>query len=649
MMSNVWRIFVVEGEEALNRSLVTSLRKDGFVVHGVTNGADAVRVLWTEEYDVAICDLETPGADGFELLRWLRAYRPNTHVVAIGVGGFPELRMQVLECGAESFLEKPLDIRVLKEELRRLLQQTGFSASLDSFDLLDVIQMINMSRKSITLLVNTGLEERGILHFHNGELIWAEYGLLRAEEAFFALAAHKNGTVIHQPWAEQVVANVTQPLSRLIFQALQYRTKYANMSQVSGEHEVVSAPVFSAEDIDDSPFMVLPQEEEDVQVALPQQVQEDARLVAASYEAPKMDGTDDVREWWERTGQITSVHPSPNRADGRETFTPNENVAIVPGFDEYTLTGDSSPAVQKTPPTQRTDLPSWLTDQPTASNLPVMRPPAAPTMPRVPVTPVLTPSSPEWQVPPSAPLKTTDRLATNPALVPQEEFSDLSTGISGQRATGLTGAMPAPVIQDWQPSGQIELPGQVEQIGRMGQDGQIMQTGYTGQMAPLDSGVHNVPPATRDDNPIAFDDTPESNPRMSTVALKAQRAAKRNYVALVAALQTLGHSIHGFVAAAVVSIEGQPIAQIAIDDLDISKMCKPFSMMLRDGLLALELGGWGHCEHLIVSSGQRRILLRMLGDESIAFQVLITTPDADAVECLEVMANVEGAISAALR
>ncbi len=222
-MSDQMRILVVEDDEQLNQGIVNSLRKDGYVVQGVRSGAEAIRMVWLEEYDVVIGDLKTPGADGFELLQWLRAYRPKTRMIMVTAFGSPETRPQALEAGVAGYLEKPLNLHLLKEELRRLLQQTGFSANLDSFDLLDVIQIITMSRKNIALLVNTGIEERGVLRFQGGELIWAEYGILRGEEAFFALAAYKNGTVIHQPWNEQITPNVTQPLARLILQALQYR------------------------------------------------------------------------------------------------------------------------------------------------------------------------------------------------------------------------------------------------------------------------------------------------------------------------------------------------------------------------------------------------------------------------------------------
>src|SRR5579863_4366428 len=132
-------------------------------------------------------------------------------MVATASSNSSEARAQALEGGAVSYLEKPLNLHLLKEELRRLLQQTGFSANLDSFDLLDVIQIINMSRKSIALVVHTGLEEQGMLGFQDGELVWAEYGALRGEEAFFALAAYKNGMVTQQPWNGTAMPNVTQP------------------------------------------------------------------------------------------------------------------------------------------------------------------------------------------------------------------------------------------------------------------------------------------------------------------------------------------------------------------------------------------------------------------------------------------------------
>ncbi len=258
-MSKQWHILIVLDEEYLSRNIVHSLQIDGYFVREVTSATEAVHLLWAEEYDIVISGQKMPDSDGFELLQWMRTYRPNTRMIMIGLPGSSVIRTQALENGVVSYLEKPLDLHALKEELRRLLQQTGFSASLDLFDLLDVIQIVNMSHKTIAMVVSTGLEEQGLLGFQEGELVWAEYGILHGEEAFFALAAHKNGTITHQPWTARIRPNVTQPLSRLIFQALQYRSKFAEFKHLTGEHAVLSpediSQVIQSRDDEDAPFL----------------------------------------------------------------------------------------------------------------------------------------------------------------------------------------------------------------------------------------------------------------------------------------------------------------------------------------------------------------------------------------------------------
>ena len=129
---------------------------------------------------------------------------------------------------------------------------------------------------------------------------------------------------------------------------------------------------------------------------------------------------------------------------------------------------------------------------------------------------------------------------------------------------------------------------------------------------------------------------------------RQQSVAKRNYSALVSALQTLGYTLPGFIASAVVAMDGQPIAQVAMEDQDISGRCVDFSIIVKSALLVLEQGSWGKHEDTIITSATHHILLRVLDREREVFQVLITTRESDPVESLEVMATVESAIVAAL-
>ena len=631
-MAELWRIFVVEDEESLNRNIVSSLRKDGYTVNGATNGRDAVRILWAEVHDVVICDLNTPGADGFELLQWLRAYRPGTRVILVGAAD-ATLRTQALEGGAIGYLEKPLDLHRLKEELRRLLVQTGFSADLDSFDLLDVIQIVSASRKSIALLISTGLEERGMLCFHNGNLVWAEYGMLRGEEAFFALAAHKNGTVVHQPWNQRVQPNVTQPLPRLILQAFQYRTKYNQMQQqLSGELNAVKP---SSIEEDDTPFMVLTEHVTDQkQESFPAHSNTFVPINASPMSEQDMPGRNGVngmseseKEWWEQTGKFSGVkiQPTSSRVPATplvsHTFRDSNNMQLSSSHEELNDSLEDTAA-------RRKDLPSWLTDQPTAANTPVVHPspsdsaPMRATRPSSPITPIVPPPA-EWQPTQiQAPIRTSRKLVEQRVKEmsgPQKTLK-ADTNTNGQKAAS----------PEWQPpKGEAQL-----------------------QSGPLQS----LTPSRRlsDTHPLQQHNSASRESRTSSTDLHAiprrGGGAKRNYnyPALVSALQTLGYSINGFVAAAVVSIDGHPIAQVAVDDLDMSRMCKHLSVVVKSVFQSLDTAAWGAYEDVVITSVERHILLRVIGDERSAFQVLVTTREAKPEESGPIMANVEGAIAAAL-
>ncbi len=379
-MSQQWRILVAEGDEYLNQGIVNSLLKDGYNVQGVLTGAEAIRILWADEQQLVIGDTQLPDADGFDLLQWIRTYCPQTRMIMLAMANVPGARTRALENGAVGYLEKPVDLRLLKVEVRRLLQQTGFTASLASFDLLEVIQMVNMSRKSISLVVHTGLEEQGMLGFQAGELIWAEYGTLRGEEAFFALAAHKNGMVTQQQWDDRIAPNVRQPLSRLIMQALQYRSKYAAAQQLSGELEAVNghpaAPVAHdrspvdmvfTEAIDDRPFSYVADESPAASPLPPQSAPAPAQPVSA-----------EPKEWWQDSAKSNSI----GRSGSMRAVTGNGSPASRSRSDSITNRSAASASgssitpstVRKTPTGQRSDLPSWLMDQPTQFELQAMRP-----------------------------------------------------------------------------------------------------------------------------------------------------------------------------------------------------------------------------------------------------------------------------------
>ncbi|HJT58727.1 MAG TPA: DUF4388 domain-containing protein, partial [Ktedonobacteraceae bacterium] len=554
-----------------------------------------------------------------------------------------------LEGGVVSYLIKPVDMHVLKEELRRLLQQTGFSASLDSFDLLDLIQIISMSHKTIALIVNTGLEEQGTLRFRNGELVWAEYGILRGEEAFFALAAHKNGTVIHQPWNEQITSNVMQPLSRLIFQALQYRAKYAAAQQLSGEQAAVKPNLTRQDAIDDSPFLVLAEASGTVDPATPITplfLPEIEQAPQPSVPVSPRPAASEEREWWQQSSQHRSIHkPRSVRpaADG-STTAPLSNSNGHQGSNNVRPAHISSSPVRRPPVRERTDLPSWLLEQPTQFDLPAMRLKPSAATGQVPATSVQKQSQPspaEWQPPPPGQITGSQPI---PKAVTGFPVARQSIHNAGNQAAS----------PEWQPpeDGNVNKLQTSEPLKSLVRQTDDLRANAVYQqparVAVQEALAPNGAPAVDE---AAANGVVGVSPSWggSGTGSGPLRVAKRNYPALVAALQTLGYTVPGFIASAVVGLDGQPIAQVAVDELDISLLCGYFSTVMQGALLSLNQGRWGNFEQTVITSATHHILLRIVGGEKEAFQVLITSHEMNPVESLSIMANVESAIASALR
>lgn len=213
----VVRVLVVDDEENLNWSLVTSLRREQYAADGALTAEDARRRLVDVTYDCIISDIQMPGMDGFQLLSWLRAQRPQARVIMMTAFGSPSVRQEAIRHGVAAYLEKPFDLTALKRELRRALDTPAQPGA--SYDLIEITQVINLSRRDVAVQAQVG-DQVGLLVFERGELISAVYGALRGEQAFFAMCATPAQLATPAPVPERVERNLTQPVSSLIFDAL---------------------------------------------------------------------------------------------------------------------------------------------------------------------------------------------------------------------------------------------------------------------------------------------------------------------------------------------------------------------------------------------------------------------------------------------
>jgi two-component system response regulator MtrA len=117
-------VLLVEDDPAARQGLELALRRLGYGVRPAGTGEDALHALGEGAADVVVLDVMLPGLDGFEVCRRLRRSSDIPVIMLTArsddfdiVGG--------LEAGADDYVVKPVEPRVLDARIRAVLRRTA--------------------------------------------------------------------------------------------------------------------------------------------------------------------------------------------------------------------------------------------------------------------------------------------------------------------------------------------------------------------------------------------------------------------------------------------------------------------------------------------------------------------------------------------
>lgn len=120
------RILIVEDEVHLAQGLLFNLEAESHEVSAVESGEAALEILLERNqlFDAVLLDIMLPGIDGFEVAAALRAAHNFVPILMLTARSRPEDVLKGFASGADDYLPKPFELRILIARVHGLLRRT---------------------------------------------------------------------------------------------------------------------------------------------------------------------------------------------------------------------------------------------------------------------------------------------------------------------------------------------------------------------------------------------------------------------------------------------------------------------------------------------------------------------------------------------
>ena len=118
------RILVAEDDAPLAEFLHQRLVQEQFAVQLVSDGIEAQRLASEQAYDLVLLDLSrSQETSGLDVLRHIRAKKPDLPVLIVTAASMVEERVRGLDAGADDYIGKPFAFAELAARIRAVLRR----------------------------------------------------------------------------------------------------------------------------------------------------------------------------------------------------------------------------------------------------------------------------------------------------------------------------------------------------------------------------------------------------------------------------------------------------------------------------------------------------------------------------------------------
>jgi len=171
-------ILLVEDHADLAATIGDELEARGFTMDFAADGASALGLALTQQYDLILLDLMLPKLSGIEVCQRLREQRINTPVLMLTARDQLADKVEGFETGADDYLVKPFDMEELVARIKSLLRRSRGEVSASEYRVADLVfdtGSLEVSRAGQRLEVSpTGLRILRILMRESPKVVTRE-------------------------------------------------------------------------------------------------------------------------------------------------------------------------------------------------------------------------------------------------------------------------------------------------------------------------------------------------------------------------------------------------------------------------------------------------------------------------------------------
>lgn len=119
------KILVVDDEVQIREMLRNNLTQmGGFPVEVASGGVEALEKIEKDVFDLVLTDLKMPEMGGMDLLKALKATRPEIMVIIMTAFGSIETAVEAMRTGADDYITKPIDFNELLIHLSKAQKES---------------------------------------------------------------------------------------------------------------------------------------------------------------------------------------------------------------------------------------------------------------------------------------------------------------------------------------------------------------------------------------------------------------------------------------------------------------------------------------------------------------------------------------------